>query len=127
MELEDLVATYSRLKPQYDKRKAGYDSRLRTIREQYQNMLDDRVWLETVEKNIKELQQEKMRLVSENKIIEKEVKQIKEEIKGLEAERSTRPKLTGENLIMFLLLTHYMRERGVEELNEISIRSAQNL
>ena len=120
-ELEDLAAKYSRLKPQYDRRKAGYDSRLRAIREQYQNMLDDRVWLETVEKYIKELQQEKMRLVSENKMVEKEVKRVKEEIKDLEAERSKRPKLTGENLIMFLLLTHYMRDRGVEGLNEISI------
>ena len=121
MELEDLAAKYSRLKPQYDRRKAGYDSRLSAIREQYQNMLDDRVWLETVEKYIKELQQEKIRIASENKMVEKEVKRIKEEIKGLEADRSTRPKLTGENLIMFLLLTHYMRERGVEELSETSI------
>jgi hypothetical protein len=121
MEIDDLAARYSRLKPQYDKRKAGYDSRLQAIREQYQNMLDDTVWLETVEKNIKELQQEKIRLVSENKIVEKEVKLIKEKIKDLETERSNLPKLTGENLIMFLLLTHYMHEKGVERLNNISL------
>jgi hypothetical protein len=121
MELEDLTAKYSNLKPQYDKKKAGYDPRLRAIREQYQNMLDDTVWLETVEKHIKELQQEKIRLVSENKIIEKEVAQLKEKVRTLEGERSNRPKLTGENLIMFLLLTHYMHEKGVEALGDISL------
>lgn len=121
MELEDLSEKYSRLKPQYDRRKAGYDSRLRDIREQYQNMLDDTVWLETVENHIKELQQEKTRLVSENRIIEKEIQLLKGEIKNLEAERSTHPQLTGENLIMFLLLTHYMREKSVEGLDGISL------
>ncbi len=121
MELEDLTAKYSKLKPVYDKRKAGYDSRLRAIREQYQNMLDDTVWLKTVDNNIRELQQEKIRLSSENKIIGKEIEQLKLNVKALEVERSKRPKLTGENLIMFLVLSHYIHEKGARKLDEISI------
>jgi len=121
MELDDLTARYAALKPQYDKRKAVYESRLRAIREQYQNMLDDAVWIETVDKHIKEIQQEKIRLVSENKIIEKEIARLKDKMKTLEGERSSRPKLTGDNLTMFLLMSHYMREKGVEELKDISL------
>jgi len=121
MELEDLTAEYAKLKPLYDKRKAAYDSRLRAIRDQYQNMLDDTVWLQTVEKHMEELKQEKIRLSSENKIIEKEMELLKGQIKVLAAERSTRPKLTGENLVMFLVLSHYMHEKGVREKDEISI------
>jgi hypothetical protein len=121
MELGDLTAEYAKLKPPYDKRKAVYESRLRAIREQYQNMLDDTVWLQTVDTHIGELQQEKIRLSSENKIIEKESEALKGKVKTLEIERSKRPKLTGETLIMFLVLSHYIHEKGVRKLDEISL------
>ena len=52
--------------------------RLLSIRQQYQNMLDDTVWLQTVDKHIKELQQEKIRLSSEKKILDKEIKRLKD-------------------------------------------------
>jgi hypothetical protein len=119
MELDDLAEKYSKLKPQYDKRKAGYDARLLAIRQQYQNMLDDTVWLQTVDKHIKELQQEKIRLSSENRILDKEIKRLKDTLKTLEAERSKRPKLTGENLVMFLALSHYMHEKDVRDIEGI--------
>jgi hypothetical protein len=117
MELEDLTREYSKLKPQYDKRKAVYDSRLRAIRDQYQNMLDDTVWLETVDKRMEGLRQDKVRYTSENKIIDKEIEQLKGKLKALETERAKRPKLTGENLVMFLVLSSYMhgQEDGYQE------------
>ena len=121
MELEDLTTKYSNLKPQYDKRKAVYDSRLLAIREQYQNMLDDTVWLQTIDKRIEGLKQDKIRLSSENRIAEKEIEQLKGKMKVLEAERAKRPKLTGENLIMFLVMSHYLHEKGVGEQDEISL------
>ena len=40
-------------------------------------------------------------------------------MKTLEAERSKRPKLTGENLIMFLVLSHYMHEKNVRDIKGI--------
>jgi hypothetical protein len=121
MELEDLAAKYSNLKPQYDKRKAVYDSRLQAIREQYQNMLDDAVWLQTVDKRMEGLKQDKIRLSSENRIAGKEIEQLKGKMKVLEAERAKRPKLTGENLIMFLVMSYYLREKVVGEQDEISL------
>jgi hypothetical protein len=121
MELDDLAVRYGRLKPLYDKRKAGYEARLLAIRQQYQNMLDDAVWLETVDAHLKELQQERIRLSSENGILEKEIKKLKENLKGLEVERSKRPKLTGENLFTFLVLSHYMHETDIRAIDEIPL------
>ncbi len=121
MELDDLAAKYARLKPLYDKRKAGYDARLLAIRQQFQNMLDDTVWLQTVDKHIRELLQEKIRLASEDRVLEKETKRLKDTLKVLEAERSKRPKLTGDNLVMFLVLSHYMHEKNIQDIEAIPI------
>ncbi len=121
MELEDLAREYSRIKPQYDKRKAVYDSRLRAIRDQYQNMLDDTVWLETAERRMEGLRQDKVRYTSENKIIDKEIEQLKDKLKALETERAKRPKLTGENLVMFLVLSNYMHKQEDGQQEDVSL------
>jgi hypothetical protein len=120
MELDDLTKAYANEKPLYDRRKANYDNRLKEIRKQYQDMIDNTVWLETVEGHLGELGQEKSRLVSENRILDKEIKNAKEKLKVLAAERAKRPSLTGDNLIMFLLLSHYINEKEVEDVNSIS-------
>lgn len=120
IELEELTEEYNEIKPEYDELRANYERIKTDTRNKYLNMLNATDNLKEVEKEIKTLNAERARLVFGNEFLNEEVKNYKIDLAKLEKSGSKTSNLKGNNLFIFLVMSHYIVEDDLKKDEDIS-------